>query len=259
MAHHQHLEGILVTSSVCSHWPASRLSQRHELRWLKAATVILRQAMLIFNIYTTSTHLSFKHEKWRLLPLYGNVDAGTRSQFDRKRKLSEEKSNILGLRKFRISAPQLDEFTFDFLLLHHAVDLALALQPGKGLYSHFVVTMLTCSQTSAEIKKNVQNEAFAIGLLLNVYGLCQDQLIQNVIGKERGCDKTASLCPLSKNIGVISSVTSVRIGKQSNFRLKIAKLRWHDGLQAVFNDDRAQVTILGYEWRQGIFPLCYFS
>ena len=55
--------------------------------------------------------------------------------------------------------------------------------------------------------------------------------------------KTASLYLLRKNVEVLAGVISVRIGKQSNFRPKTAKVRGRDREQAIFDDDRAPVMI----------------
>ena len=71
-----------------------------------------------------------------ICPLYVIVDTGTGSQFDREPKLSEEKCNLLGLRKFRIFAGHLiqrfrESFGHDkplvFLVLRPAY-LALSLR-----------------------------------------------------------------------------------------------------------------------------------
>ena len=46
-------------------------------------------------------------------------------------------------------------------------------------------------------------------------------------------------------MGEMAGMTSVRIGKQSNFRPKTAKVLGRDGEEAVFNYERAPVMILG--------------
>ena len=54
------------------------------------------------------------------------------------------------------------------------------------------------------------------------------------------------LCLLRKSVKVLAGVTSVRIGKQSNFLPKTAKMHGRDREQAVFDDERAPITIVGY-------------
>ena len=54
---------------------------------------------------------------------------------------------------------------------------------------------------------------------------------------------------VAQSVDVLASVTSVQISKQSNVRPRTAKVRLRGCELAIFDDDRAPVTVVGYDPR----------
>ena len=91
---------------------------KDQVSFRKSAKLQLARRLTFFEPFLHSPHLQyiparrksrvsrFQHSTvhnrrtFERLPLYGNVDTGTRSQCDRKRKLSDKNCNLPGLRKF---------------------------------------------------------------------------------------------------------------------------------------------------------------
>ena len=103
------------------------------------------------------------------LPFYGNIDTRIRSRFDQEHKLPKEKRTLLSLRKFRVSARNMEVSAKALVTTNPGIScflFALSSSPllsdrGKCPNSHFAVTMLTYSLPDFDREKNTaQNETF---------------------------------------------------------------------------------------------------